>query len=265
MATDKNIAWSYNKYAKKWVKQRRAGESAHEYLEKPAMYAKLPNLKNKSILCIGCGSGEECGYIKSLGVKRIVGIDISKELIDYAKKDYPDIEFYVMDMEKLNFSRSSFDFVYSSLALHYLKDWTKTLKNIYKVLKKDGVFLFSTHHPVEWGAEKGRAGKTKKISKDERWVLMGYVKYSDKEKYKVYGDYLNPRKVKDIWFDEFEISYYHQPLSLIIKKILDSGFKIVDFIEPKPINSAKNKDRRFWEIHQKIPLFMIFELKKDKK
>jgi len=51
----------------------------------------------------------------------------------------------------------------------------------------------------------------------------------------------------------------------MIKEILNSGFKIVDFIEPKPINSAKNKDRRFWEIHRKIPLFIIFELRKDKK
>ncbi|TRZ79829.1 SAM-dependent methyltransferase [bacterium] len=265
MATDRNIAWSYNNYAKEWVRQRRAGWSAHEYLEKPAMYAKLPNLKNKSILCVGCGSGEECNYIKSLGVKRIVGIDISKELINYAKKSYPDIEFYVMNMEKLDFPRSSFDFVYSSLVFHYLRDWTKALKGIYKVLKNDGILLFSTHHPIKWGAEKDRIGKTEKRSKDKRWVLMGYVKYNDKKRYKIYGDYLNPRKVKDIWFDEFEISYYHKPLSLIIKKILDSGFKIVDFIEPKPINSLKNKDRRFWEIYRKIPLFMIFELKKDKK
>jgi len=51
-------------------------------------------------------------------------------------------------------------------------------------------------------------------------------------------------------------------LSLAIKDILSSGFKIIDFIEPKPINTAKNKDKRFWDIHQKIPLFMIFELKK---
>jgi SAM-dependent methyltransferase len=266
MATDKNMIWSYNNYAEKWAKRmREGGGSAHKYLEKPAMYGKLPNLKNKSVLCVGCGTGEECNYIKSLGVKKIVGIDISKRLIGYAKKNYPDIEFYVMDMEKLDFPRSSFDFVYSSLVFHYLKDWTKALKSIYKVLKNNGILLFSTHHPMKWGAEKKRTGIAKKRFKDKRWVLMGYVKYNDEKKYKVYGDYLNVRKVKDIWFDEFEISYYHKPLSLIIKEILNSGFKIVDFIEPKPINSAKNKDRRFWEIHRKIPLFIIFELKKDKK
>lgn len=263
MAINKKTAWSYNNYAKKWVKKMsNEGDSAHKYLEKPAMYKKLPDLKNKSVLCIGCGSGEECSHIKSLGAKKVIGVDISEELINYAKKNYPDIEFYIMDMEKLNFPKSNFDFVYSSLALHYLKDWTRALKNIYKILKKDGTFLFSAHHPIKWGAEKERAGIAKKRSQDKRWSLMGYIKYNDEKKYKVYGDYLNARKIKDMWFDEFEISYHHKPLSLIIKQILNSGFKIVDFIEPKPINTAKNKDRRFWDIHQKIPLFMIFELKK---
>lgn len=263
MTINKKIAWAYNDYAGKWAKKMQSGgDSAHKYLEKPAMYKKLPDLKNKSVLCIGCGTGEECNYIKSLGVKKVIGVDISEELIDYAKKNYPDIEFYAMDMEKLNFPKSSFDFVYSSLVLHYVENWTKVLKNIYKILKKNGTFLFSTHHPIKWGAEKKRTGLVKKRSEDKRWTLMGYMKYADEKKYKVYGDYLNARKVKDVWFDEFEISYYHRPLSLAVKDILSSGFKIIDFIEKKPINTAKNKDKRFWDIHQKIPLFMIFELKK---
>jgi len=70
------------------------------------------------------------------------------------------------------------------------------------------------------------------------------------------------RKIKDLWFDEFEISYYHRPLSSTVRDILKSGFEIIDFIEPKAINSVKNKDKMFWDIRRKIPLFMIFELRK---
>jgi len=256
MPSDKKVIWSYNKYADKWAKKMRSGgNNAHKYLEKPAMYAKLPDLRNKSVLCVGCGTGEECGYIKSLGVKKIIGIDISKEIIRNAKERYPEIKFHVMDMEKINFKRSSFDFVYSSLVLHYLKDWTKVLKNIHKVLKKNGTFLFSTHHPMRWGAEKKRF-------KDKKSILMGYTKYSDGKRYQVYGDYFKTRKIKDLWFDKFEISYYHRPLSSTVRDILKSGFEIIDFIEPKAINSVKNKDKMFWDIRRKIPLFMIFELRK---
>ncbi len=218
------------------------------------MYKKLSDLKGKSVLCIGCGTGEECEHLKSLGAKRVVGIDISKGLIDFAKKSYPDLEFQVMDMEKLNFADDSFDFVYSSLTMHYVKDWTKTLRGVYKLLKKNGTFIFSTHHPVKWGAEVNR-------SKEKDLFLIGYEKYESGES-KVFGDYLNTRKIDDIWFNEFKVSYYHRPLSKIISDIVKSGFIISDFVEPKPLKSVVKEKPNFYDIHSKIPLFMIFELKK---
>ena len=255
MATDKKTIKSYDDYALKWAERMRSGKNiAHKFLEKPAMYKKLPDLKGKSVLCIGCGTGEECEHLKSLGAKRIVGIDISKGLIDFAKKSYPDLEFQVMDMENLNFADDSFDFVYSSLTMHYVKDWTKTLRGVHKILKKGGTFIFSTHHPVKWGAGVNR-------SKEKDSFLIGYEKYESGES-KVFGDYLNTRKIDDIWFNEFKVSYYHRPLSEIIGDIIKSGFVISDFVEPKPLKSVIKEKPNFYEIHSKIPLFMIFELKK---
>ncbi len=256
MSTDKKTIKSYDKYAVEWAKKMRSGENtAHSYLEKPAMYNKLPDLKGKSILCIGSGTGEECEHLKSLGAKRVVGIDISKGLINVAKESYPDLEFYVMDMEKLNFPPNTFDYVYSSLVMHYVKDWTKSLNCIRKVLKTSGTVLFSTHHPIKWGADIFRGSKTTQVS-------MGYSKDSLKNTASVQGDYLNSRKINDKWFDNFEVTYYHKSLSEIFLEIRESNFEIVDFIEPKPVNSVKKVKKVFWDIHSKIPLFMIFELKK---
>lgn len=255
MPTDKKTIKSYDNYASQWAQKLRNGNNpAHKFLEKPAMYKKLPNLKRKAVLCLGCGTGEECEHLKSLGTKRVVGVDISRGLINFAKKSYPDLEFYVMDMEKLNFAANSFDFVYSSLTMHYVRNWTKTLLGVYKVLKKGGTFLFSTHHPVKWGAEIKR-------SKKKNTFLMGYEKYRT-GKCKVLGDYLNTRKIHDIWFNEFKVSYYHRPLSEIISDIIKSGFVISDFIEPKPQKAALKEKPNFYSYHTKIPLFMIFELTK---
>lgn len=256
MPTDKKTIKSYDEYALKWAERMRSGKNiVHKFLEKPAMYKKLPDLRGKSVLCIGCGTGEECAHLKSLGAKRVVGIDISKGLIDFAKKSYPDLEFQVMDMEKLNFPDDFFDFVYSSLTMHYVKDLTKTLKSIHHVLKDNGRFLFSTHHPVKWGAKTNR-------SKEKDSFLIGYEKYKNGE-CEVFGDYLNTRKIDDIWFDEFNVTYYHRSLSEIIGDILKSGFVISDFIEPKPLKSVVKEKPNFYDIHSKIPLFMIFELKKE--
>ncbi|MBU1091744.1 class I SAM-dependent methyltransferase [Patescibacteria group bacterium] len=256
MATDKKTIKSYDDYALKWQKRKRSGKNiAHKFLEKPAMYKKLPDLKGKSVLCVGCGTGEECEHLKSLDVEKIVGVDISKGLIELAKKSYPDLEFFVMDMENLDFPKNSFDLVYSSLTMHYVEDWTKTLKSIHEVLEDDGVFLFSTHHPVKWGAKTNR-------SEEKGSFLMGYEKYKD-GRCEVFGDYLNTRKIDDIWFNEFNVTYYHRSLSEIIGDILKSGFRITDFIEPKPLVEVSKENENFYKIHDKIPLFMIFELKKE--
>lgn len=258
MSTDKRTIASYNKYAGKWVKRRERGLTVvYDFLERPAMYSKLPNLKNKTVLCVGCGSGEEASYLKSLGAKKVVGIDISAKLIEIAKKNYPEIEFHVMDMENIKLPKQTFDFAYSSLVMHYVKDWTKTLGSVKKALRKNGSFLFSTHHPVTWGAERIR-------DKNEKTSLLGYAKYYHKKKWKIHGDYLNTRKIDDVWYDEFKVTYYHKSFSSIMKDIIKSGFEIADVLEPQAIEKAKSEYRMFWEIRQKIPLFIIFELKKSR-
>lgn len=257
MPTDKKTIKSYNDYAVKWAEKMRSGKNlAHTYLEKPAMYKKLPDLKGKTILCIGCGTGEECEHLKSLGAKRVIGIDVSKGLIDIAQNSYPELEFYVMDMEKLalNSKLPVFDFVYSSLTMHYIKDWKKTLLGIHKKLKPNGSFLFSTHHPARWGAESKR-------SPEKRTLLLGYEKDSSNH-LKVFGDYFKTRKINDVWFGEFKVTYYHRPLSDIIGDILSSGFAIVDFVEPKPLKAAQKHDPNFYAAESKIPIFMILKLKK---
>jgi hypothetical protein len=93
---------------------------------------------------------------------------------------------------------------------------------------------------------------------------MGYKEYGKYEsgKSKIFGDYLNARKIDDTWFNEFKVRYYHRPLSKMIRDIIKIGFVISDFIEPKPLKSVIKEKPDFYAIHSKIPLFMIFELRK---
>lgn len=254
MSTDKRTIESYSNYAEQWATRMRNGENViHKYLEKPAMYKRLPDLNGKSVLAVGCGTGEECEHLKSLGASRVVGIDASEGLIEYAQKSYPDIEFHVMDMEQIELDEK-FDFIYSSLVMHYVDPWEKTLSSISAVMKDGATLLFSTHHPATWGAQRTRIG-------NERESLLGYKKKN--KECEIIGDYLNTRKIDDVWFGDFKVSYFHRSLESIISDILKAGFQIVDFAEPKAILEAKEKDKVFWEIREKIPLFMIFALRKQ--
>jgi len=90
MSTDQKTIDAYNKHAQSWANSKQNKQDKisifHQYLKKPALYGKLPDLKDKSVLCVGCGSGEEVEYLHSLGAKKVIGIDISSGLIDIAKR-----------------------------------------------------------------------------------------------------------------------------------------------------------------------------------
>ena len=150
MSTDlKTIDW-YNKHASDYTEHVRNPKDSiyHAYYEKPAMYSLVPDLAEKIVLSLGSGSGEDSSHLKSLGAKRSVGIDIAEELVKIAQASHPKCEFHVMDMEKLDFPDESFDFVYSSLALHYIENWTQVFDEVWRILKPGSYFLFSCIHPI---------------------------------------------------------------------------------------------------------------------
>lgn len=147
--TEKN-AQEYDAHAQSWQASM-STNMGHKYLEKPAMEKELPaTFEGKSILCIGVGSGDELAEILKRNPAHITGIDISNELLNIAKSRFPNVEFKKMDMTAMDFPDSTFDFVYSSLTLHYAKDWDVLCLEIYRILKKGGELLFSTHHPDYW-------------------------------------------------------------------------------------------------------------------
>jgi len=256
MPTDKKIIDAYNREAQKYAKRQRDDSNIYRvYLERPAMYSKLPKLENKSVLCLGCGSGEEVEHLSSLGAAKIVGIDISEKLIEIAKASYPHFEFHVMDAEHLDFPHDSFDFVFSSLTLHYLESWKKTFDSVGSVLKKNGVFLFSITHPFFSATEKYEDEKIKSR-------ILGYKDVKEEERVEVYGNYLDSYKLDAYISKVFTVTNYRKPFSAIIKEITGSGFELLDIVEPKAPVESREQNPKFWEIHQKIPEFAIFELMK---
>jgi ubiquinone/menaquinone biosynthesis C-methylase UbiE len=66
MSTDEKSIKYYKENAQKYTDHVRDPKSSvyHSYYEKPAMYALLPDVKNKKVLSVGCGSGEDSKYLK---------------------------------------------------------------------------------------------------------------------------------------------------------------------------------------------------------
>lgn len=99
-------------------------------------------LKNKSkILDLGCGEGTRLNTLLDGKPKDAVGIDVNKEAITIAKRQYPKYEFLAYDGAKLPFKNNTFDVVYSAYVLEHTSDPTMFLTEAVRVLKKKGTLV----------------------------------------------------------------------------------------------------------------------------
>lgn len=95
------------------------------------------------VLDSGCANGRFFEVIKNKEAEYF-GVDISEQLIDIAKKNYPEAKFQVADSLKLPFPDSLFDKVYSMSVLHHIPSKNlqlQYLKEIKRVLKTEGLLV----------------------------------------------------------------------------------------------------------------------------
>jgi SAM-dependent methyltransferase len=246
----------YNNYSAVWnSKKSSENHYAHKYLEKPVMYELINDIAGKSIIDIGCGSGEDIKVLKQKN--SVIGLDNSEQLLQMAGFENSEIEFIHLDLNKESLPKNlKVDIIYSSLTFHYVKDWDRLFQEMYEILNENGKVIFSTHHPIKWGS---RVDKNKQFNQ----FLMGYKKNKDdKKSFEIYGNYLNVYETKELLFQQLEITHYNRPLSEMFRIFIDNGFQVNKFIEPKPTIESKKKVPDFYEVHSKIPLFVIWELEK---
>lgn len=106
------------------------------------IYYEIP-MKSK-ILDVGCNDGT---FIKALKDRRecdVYGIDISETALAEAKKK--DLNVQIADVENLPFPDGTFDVVTCMEVLSHLFDPVKAVKEMRRVLKKNGILLGSCPH-----------------------------------------------------------------------------------------------------------------------
>jgi trans-aconitate methyltransferase len=125
MATFDSVSKQYEK--KSLVQKKAAGK-----------LIELLGIKNyDSVIDIACGPGHITGELKKLTNGKAVGIDKSGCMIEQAKKAYPGIEFRNIPAEELDYS-AEFDIAFCNSALQWFAEPKKSVKLIYKALRKNG-------------------------------------------------------------------------------------------------------------------------------
>lgn len=139
----------YDLNADKWWKE---GETLHlsNHLNKSRFEffeSYVPHWKNIKVLDIGCGGGLACELL-SKREANVSGIDLSLNSIkaaqEHAKKSNLQIDYQCGVAENLPYEASTFDVVVCFDVLEHVDDWERVIGEIYRVLNKNGMFLFDT-------------------------------------------------------------------------------------------------------------------------
>ncbi|SET18438.1 Methyltransferase domain-containing protein [Oceanobacillus limi] len=205
--------------------------------ERPAMMAHIPSdLSNKSVLDAGCAAGWYTEQLLQRGAN-VVATDISPKMIESTRRRVGSTaELICLDLEdNIPFADRTFDFIISSLTLHYLKEWDHTFREFQRILKPGGIILFSIHHP-----------------------------FSDIELLSN-GSYFSTDLILDTWNKEgksYEVPFYRRPLQQILNKTLQY-FSIRKVIEPQPTIQFKRNYPDKYEKLQRKPQFLMIKASRD--
>ena len=99
-------------------------------------------LPQSSVLDLGCGRGATVNYLHEKYGISAIGIDPSEKLIEDARQNYDYASFVSGAGENLPFDDESFDCVFAECTLS-LMDADKAIKEVFRVLKKNGWFVIS--------------------------------------------------------------------------------------------------------------------------
>jgi ubiquinone/menaquinone biosynthesis C-methylase UbiE len=123
-----------------------------DFILKPeaAILRKItPVIKDKKLLDIGIGAGRTTKFLLEIS-KDYTGIDYTPRSAELAQEKFPAAKILCCDARDLRvFGDAVFDFVlFSFNAIDYMihEDRVRVLREIHRVLKPGGLFMFSTHN-----------------------------------------------------------------------------------------------------------------------
>ena len=113
------------------------------------------DVSGKRMLEMCCGSGHSLVYNAGRGAKELWGIDISKKQLENARKLLSEkgysANLICSKMEdELDVPKGYFDYVYSIYGIGWTTDLQGTFDKIASYLRKNGIFIFSWHHTLNY-------------------------------------------------------------------------------------------------------------------
>lgn len=232
------------------------GDAYRRNLFNHALFRLLKNVKGKKILDAGCGAGYFSRLLAEKGA-RVTGVDLSKKFIELARhyeKEKPlGIKYFRADLARLSrLTTAYFDLVVSVYVICDVRDYDEAIREIARVVKTNGRFIFLIEHPCfNWGTG-GWTHIPIDSNRTEDWLF-----------FKV-DNYFKRRTEECQWGKLPVLLSFYRPLSDYFHSLKKHGFVVVDLIEPQPVQRALSKKPREWNPESRVPPVLIIDAIKQK-
>lgn len=233
-------------------------ENSYSYnIEWPCIRKLLPDLKGKTVVDLGCGSGIFTFLLEQNNPSTITGIDLSEKMLQIAKNKAKEnkscARFILYDAARCaNVIEKPVDFIFSSTTSHYIKDLERLFSNVSRSLKGEGESIFSVIHPIYSAMYPIEHGDI--FPKDEEWT----VRYWDRSM----RAYIQPWIEYNEAFENHFSKSYHHTFSDYVNAIIGAGLTIEQICEPMAPEKWKMSEPDKYEGFIETPVYMIIKMRK---
>ncbi|UIZ93060.1 methyltransferase domain-containing protein [Corynebacterium sp. CNCTC7651] len=169
----------------------------------------LGDVRLQRVLEIGCGSAPCASWVAAQQTEPgfVTGFDLSAGMLGRADGSVPLVQADVLAMP---YADDAFDVVFSAFgALPFVRDIDAALREVARVLRPEGRFVFSVTHPMRW------------VFPDDPALMEAQISYFQRE-YEEYNEH-----------GELTYAEYHRTFGDWVRALGTAGFWLADVIEPE--------------------------------
>jgi len=220
----------------------RFGQGWERAMELRDLLALLPDVAGRRVLDLGCGAGQLARHLAASGAAEVIGVDVSEQMLALALAEWahPRVTYHRAAMEELAFPPARFDLVISSLALHYVADYTGLMRRIAEWLSPGGVLVYSTEHPVYTARLPSNGWIVDQAGRRSSWSLDRYADEGARE---------------ETWFVSGVLKV-HRTFATLINGLVDAGLIVERVLEPVPSDEWLQDHPQFAD-ERRRPMFLL--------
>ena len=176
----------------------------------------LGDVAGRRIVEIGCGAGQ-CGrWLVGQGA-HAVGIDLSRRQLLHSqgldRRSGTVLPVVQADAQRLPLADGTFDIAFSAGgAVAFVADVTSFLREVARILRPGGLFVFATTHPFRWSF----------LDEPDESGLVAVDSYFDRRAY-----------VEHDAHGEVIYVEHHRTVGDLVRCVAAAGLRLIDLVEPE--------------------------------